>query len=511
MKNSIIVNAVFNMLAGIVSLATTFFLVPLLVSSLGDAQYGLYMLVMSVSGFFGIMTFGLGDATIRFVAHYYSMNDIVGVNRVFRSTLLVYLVVGLATALVILLIAAQIISLFTISPKEIELAISLLRYAAFGFIFTLVNSVLNAVPQALQRYDITTKIAISTSLIQSILTAIMLLRGEGIIVLIWIGIGVQLFSIIVNYFVVRHLLPTLQIMPSFSVAGMREVFGYGVFSFIAQIFGIASLYSDRLLTGAFVSSGSVGFLTVPQDIAFRSLTLVGQAGNVLFPRFSIVKDVTVLSKLYLQSSWAMLLISSMVFAPWTIFMPDFIGLWISPSFAEKCSLIGQLIAISSVVRGNFIVYESLFKGINKPQYVTVLSFVVGMISLAINIILIPRFGVIGAGYSYCITAIFGLIVIAITWKYVLENINWKPLITTLFIPMIIVYICIACGFVLRSYYPPTGWISLIAEMGMTSIITAVIYVVYDIYNNLEDSNFNAVRKSVLNSMQIRAKLGTSTK
>lgn len=481
MNNSLTTNAFWNIFARIIPLAITFFLTPIIVTRLGEGHYGLYMLVMSISGLMGIMSFGLGDATIRFVAHYFSLNDMDGVSRVFRSTLCVYLVMGLVTALTIVMLAPSIISLFEITPEEIGLATNLLRYSALGFIFTLVNSVFSAVPQALQRYDINTKVVISIAMLQALASATFLLQGYGIITLVWIGIAAQCFSVILNYMVVRCLVPAMKVLPSFARVGLREVFGYGIFSFLSQMFGIGFSHSDRLLAGAFIGAGSVGFLTLPQDLASRALSLVAQGGAVLFPRFSSVESLEVRAQLYLQASWAMLFLSSIIFVPATIFMPDFIGLWITPEFAAKCSYVGQLIALSSVVRGAFVVYESLYKGINKPQYVTTLSFFVGVTSLSLNFWLIPSFGIAGAGYAYCVTALFGVVTVALTWKHVLGNSRWSPIIKTLLLPALLAYACMAFCFWLRSLYPPVGWIVLVLEGGLTALITAGALIGFDVW------------------------------
>ncbi len=500
MNNSITSNAFWNIFARIVPLAVTFFLTPIIVTRLGEGHYGLYMLVMSISGLMGIMSFGLGDATIRFVAHYSSLNDMEGVNRVFRATLFVYLAVGLVTVLAVIMLAPSIISLFEITPEEIGLATNLLRFAALGFIFNLVNTVLSAVPQALERYDINTKLVISVAMLQALVSAIFLLRGYGIIALIWIGIAAQCFSILLNYLVVRQLVPAIIVLPSFSRVGLREVFGYGMFSFLSQIFGIGFSHSDRLLAGAFISAGSVGFLTLPQDLASRGLSLVAQGGAVLFPRFSAVENLDVRTQLYLQASWAMLFLSSIIFVPATIFMPDFIGLWITPEFAAKCSYVGQLIALSSVVRGAFVVYESLYRGINKPQYVTTLSIFVGVTSLSLNFWLIPSFGIAGAGYAYCVTALFGIVTVGLTWKYVLGNSKWRPIVRTLLLPALLAYACMAFCFWLRSLYPPVGWIALVLEGGLTALITAGALIGFDVWTGGADCSahvcINGVRRSV---------------
>ena len=75
MSKSLSINALWSASSRIVPLLILFLLTPYIVNSLGVSQYGLYMLVISVSGLMGVMSFGLGDAVLHFIAHYDNLND----------------------------------------------------------------------------------------------------------------------------------------------------------------------------------------------------------------------------------------------------------------------------------------------------------------------------------------------------------------------------------------------------------------------------------------------------
>ncbi len=48
---------------------------------MGPAQYGILLLVWSVTGILGVLQFGFGEATLRYVAYHYGEGNISGVNR----------------------------------------------------------------------------------------------------------------------------------------------------------------------------------------------------------------------------------------------------------------------------------------------------------------------------------------------------------------------------------------------------------------------------------------------
>ena len=503
MKNSLATNATWNIIARIATLAINFFVTPVLISRLGTDHYGLYMLIMSVSGLMGLMSLGLGDATIRYVAYYGNRCDILGVNRVFRATLSVYLASGICTVIVVTVASPIIISFFSISPSEKEVAILLLKLSSISFLLNLVGGVVGAIPQAYQRYDISAKISVFVTFVQSVLTVYLVLQGYGIVSLVYIGIAVTLLTLILNIRAAKYIIPELELYPVPSVAGLKEVFGFGVYAFLSQIFGIAFSYSDRLLIGVFAGSTAVSFLTVPQDLALRALSLMSQGGSVLFPKFSTIGDFKDIVRVYLNATWSMLFLSIVIFVPLTIFMSDFIALWVNKDFSVKCSSVGQLIAFSSIIRGAFVTYEALFKGLNRPQYVTALTFVVGITSLGLNSVLIPRYGIVGAGYSYCVTATWGVVTLLIAWKYVLKVSNYKPLVRIILFPVLIALICLGIGYQLRLLIPPHSWFVLGVEVLSIDIITAVMLIAFETVFGKEESCAKILLNGLRNAFMVK--------
>jgi O-antigen/teichoic acid export membrane protein len=82
-------SAAWNVAALVVLGITAFVTAPVLVGKLGAEGYGLYMLILSISGFAGMVDMGLGEATLRFVARYHARGDTEGINRVFGATMVV--------------------------------------------------------------------------------------------------------------------------------------------------------------------------------------------------------------------------------------------------------------------------------------------------------------------------------------------------------------------------------------------------------------------------------------
>ncbi|HEX8949182.1 MAG TPA: hypothetical protein VF790_09495, partial [Dissulfurispiraceae bacterium] len=130
---SLLSNAAWNLFLTAWTTGTSFFYTPFLIRHIGSGNYGLFVLLMSVSGLLGIMNLGLGEATLRYTAYYYGRQDIVGINRVVGATLSVYLVVSIIIVGGLSLASPFVVKFIAVPPHEHELGIKLLRITAITF------------------------------------------------------------------------------------------------------------------------------------------------------------------------------------------------------------------------------------------------------------------------------------------------------------------------------------------------------------------------------------------
>lgn len=471
---SLISNGLWSVASTVWSMGVTFFLTPFLIARIGTDHYGLFILLMSISGMMGIMNLGLGEATLRYVAYYYGRNDLDGINRVVGATFAVYVVMGLLGWTCLFFGASWIAGLLALSTADEALAASLLRLTAFSFGLSFISGSYASIPQAMQRFDISTNVSVAQSIFQVAGTVWLLAAGYGVYQLVQWSVATCVFTQIVNTVVAKHLIAGLHLTPRPTRQGLREIFGYGIFAMVTGVFGMIWGHADRVIVGTFVGPASVGYLTVPQQLSLRGSGCVAGAGAGLFPRFSGLRSVKEREDLFLDSTWVMLSGTVILFVPFTVLFPDLLRLWLGKTFAAQSAWVGQVIACSCIVRGAFVPYDALFRGIGRPQYMTVLFTCTGLTSLTANLILIPQFGLGGAGYCYAITVFWGMGAIVFAGKKVLRMPNLRPFVRVLVLPMAAGAGALLCSVVARTLFPTLGWFGLSAMWLSMSGLTALL-------------------------------------
>jgi O-antigen/teichoic acid export membrane protein len=408
-------NAGWNAFGTLFNIAITFLLAPVLIHYLGTDQWGLLLLVWSVTGVLGMANFGVGEATLRFIAHYLAEKDMAGVNRVLGATLTFYISVCLVVSAG-LFAATHIVVQWVKVPTESQYPVeSLLRLSALLFSLGMLSNAYRSIPMAMHRYDISSRIGLGQSVLRSAGILVLIVVGAGVVHVVWWEVVLTLAYLGYQIRVARKLLPDLRWLPSMSFTGLREIFGYSVFTFLTHVFLTIYREVGKLVLGHKVGPTSVAYLGTPDSVAYRLHMIVVSGVETLMPRFSASRDPEKTRALLVTATWSAVFCGMVLYLPLAVLMPDFLRLWINPEFARASAATGQLLAISFVAPAAFAPIATLFRGIGRPAFVTAVMVAAGAAVLLSTLWLVSSHGPAGVGYGYVFSGVAWLGGLIIGW------------------------------------------------------------------------------------------------
>ncbi|MGZ0168125.1 MAG: hypothetical protein ACKVHE_01060 [Planctomycetales bacterium] len=91
MKYKLKVNLLASWGDHLVGILIGLFLMPYVLTTVGDAQYGLWLFICSFAGYSGLLNLGFGETVSRFVAHHHAKNETTKINQVVSVIGTVYL------------------------------------------------------------------------------------------------------------------------------------------------------------------------------------------------------------------------------------------------------------------------------------------------------------------------------------------------------------------------------------------------------------------------------------
>lgn len=465
-------NSLFTLWSGIIS----FLLTPLLIHYLGVEHYGILLLIWSITGILGIMSLGFGEATLRYVAFHYGDRNLSGVNRVFGSTLSFYMVICILVSAVLLMATPGVVSFLKVSEHDERLMGSLLRITALAFSLGMITRVFGTIPMALQRYDLSSKINIGQSCVRAGGYAALLFANFGILHLVLWDVVSSLGTLCVQVAVIRNLSPEVRLIPSFSFRGLREILGYSFFSLLTFVFYTVFRESGKLLLGRYMGFSPIAYYGTPDNVSQRMHMLVVSSTETLLPRFSANRDEKEAHVMYLIGTWAALSVSIMLFVPIIVLLPDFLRLWINPTFARASAPVGQLLAVGYILQGSFAPAASFFRGTGKPWVVSIVLMIAGLGTLLAAVMLIPLLGVVGIGYAYLLGSVVYFVGLLSSWVYILGRSDMARLLRWVGVPLLMGYVAYVMEASLRGSFSEVTWFGFFGLGALFASITALLII-----------------------------------
>src|SRR6516165_12715468 len=91
------------------SILVGIFLSPFILHRLGDTAYGIWILIFSVTGYYGLFDLGIRSSIVRYVAKYSANEEYDELNRLVNTAMFSYSAIG-AVTMAITVIAAYFVN-----------------------------------------------------------------------------------------------------------------------------------------------------------------------------------------------------------------------------------------------------------------------------------------------------------------------------------------------------------------------------------------------------------------
>ncbi len=286
-------HAVRNLFAGTVAryvllgvnLVLGVIMMPFNVRHLGMADYGLWMLVASMTYYFQLLDLGYGNGLVRHVTEADARGDTDGVNEIVSTFVVVYSALGVVSFVGTALLAVYAVPrLPHLTAAEIQTGRLILLVLGLRLAIGFPMTVFGAVTNARQRYDLNTWIAVGIALLNALVTYVVLVTGHGLMTLVPSTVGVTLLSYVAYAAVARHVFPALRLSARrFSRKRLREVTAFSMYLFMISLASQLGFNLDNLVVGASVGTAAVAIYSVASRLADYQRQMSSQFNNLLFP------------------------------------------------------------------------------------------------------------------------------------------------------------------------------------------------------------------------------------
>jgi O-antigen/teichoic acid export membrane protein len=422
-------NVYWNTLDYIVLPAALLVLTPFFVNKLGSHQFGIWVLANALTGLTGVFGFGLAGATIKYVSLYAEREDWESTKRVVRSTLTIYGSLGFITCLLVLVLAPVLVSrVFHFSESDWSLAIASLRIAALCFLVRMVQEVLQATVQGCHRFDISARINILSKTAILLTSAALVLLGRGITSILYATIFVSVCSTLVFGMSTKKLIAGLSFKPLVHAEALKEVMGFGLYTWLQGLAGTVFAQADVFLVAALLGPDALTIYSVCQRLAMQIHSLMAAASAFLFPFSSAAverSDLVLLQKVCSRVMRLIAIAASALGITVFVLSQSILTLWMNPQFASSGSQLLKALALAYSLLAMSVVPYQVLNGAGFVRENTLIAWFSVVAVFGATLLLVPRGGLVAVGWAKLVNLVPLLVSVWFVQRKVLRYVGWN--------------------------------------------------------------------------------------
>ncbi|MFO0904068.1 MAG: oligosaccharide flippase family protein [Pirellulales bacterium] len=385
----------------------SFLLCPYLLKHLGAEHYGAWIMLGSLTGYFGLLDLGIRGSVGRYVAYYRAKNDPVAAGEIVSTALLLLSLAGVLGAAGVSFAGlwADWLLAGEFAPEELPSLRWAVVLSAATLALQLPLNVADGVLWGCQRFDRLNAVRIPSDLARGALSALVVAYDGGLVALSAVALGLTLAGGLAKLRLARQSAPEISWHPRrIARPRLREVCSFGIWSTLRSITTMIPARVTPLLVGGILGVSVVTPMSIAARLIAASSAILVAATGVVTPIATALHaagDRERERQLLLEGGKYSLAAASLFLALFTLLGRPLLHLWVGPEMDAAYWILivfagGRWLSMSQVVTRGIITAQA------KHRTLALSSIVQGVLTLLLGLALIQPWGAVGMAIAVAI-------------------------------------------------------------------------------------------------------------
>jgi len=452
---------------------------PLILASIGDEAYGLWVLVGTIASYGYLLDLGMGGAIVKYLAEHFARGDDESASVVLSTAMLAFALLGLACLGGGIVVAALLPPVLGLSHELRTSSQVLIVLVVSSVALALASAPLSLALRGLQQHGLFNTINLASNLALVALSAVVLLAGGGLLAMVAVNIPLILVSAAAYWVVVRRVAPRLTI----SARLMRRREAAGLLRFSSWVFaqsasGQLQQKSDEIVIAAFLPIASVTPYALARRLGQLAFMLATQFSNVLLPLASELDaraDMDRLRALLIGGTRVLLAVFMPLAIVLTFLAEPILRVWVGIEYVSAAVLVVILTA-AGLVGISVWPAAAVLTGMARHRFVGAVSIANGVANIVLSVMLVEPLGLVGVALGTLIPT--SIEAVLLTMPYAMRQLSIRPgdLIRRVWMPVLLPAVPASLAVIVASRLVDLA--SLVGILGAAAGVTAIYFGVY---------------------------------
>jgi O-antigen/teichoic acid export membrane protein len=454
---------------------------PINLKYLGSTDYGLWMLVASVTGYFSVLELGYGGAVVKYVAEFRAKKDAQALNETLSTMFYVFSGIGILVYLVAIAVSFALPHIFNLDAAQARTGQIVLLIIAINVSLHFVFSVFGGLINGFERYYINNVVGGSFIVVTGIVNVAVLWLGFGLVELVVATTLVRLIPYWIYRYNAYKVFPELHIsLKHFRRARLRELTGFSAYVAVIDWSSKLSYATDTFILGIFMTTSAIAVYSVALRLSEALVKMTNQFQTFLFPVIvgrAVEGESDAQRRLMVKATRFQLAVSMALCGSVAAVGDVLIRAWVGPGF-EGATHVLRVLAAVVVVRTLMAVPSTLLKGTGNHQSLAWAAAMAAVANVLLSIPAVKLFGMPGVAWSTLLPAaalafafVFPracAVVNMSTWD-ALRQVVWPPAW-----PAVLV-VALLAG---TRHFVPVSLVGVIAHLAAGGLLYAAIFFLF---------------------------------
>lgn len=467
---------------------TGILITPYVIKSLGDNEYGLYILIGAFVGYLSVLDLGLNNAIIRFVAYYRAENNKKAEENFLAISFIVYATITLLITIGGIIFYGNINTLFgnTLTLNELKKAKIMLLILIVNVAITIPGGVFVGICTAYEKFVFPRLLTLLKQIVRTVMIVIILMYGADALGIVILDSIMNLLFIIGTGIYVFQVLKVKIKLHEFRLYYIKEIFQYSIWIFLFGLIYQFQWRTGQVILGTNTDTVTVAIYGVGVMLGIYYTSFGNVVNGLLLPKAvrSIKEQLSgeQLTMLMIRVGRITLILLLYVLGAFALTGKDFIYLWVGDTYISSwfIALLIMAVYILPISQGfGHAVLEA--KKLVRFKALTFLCCCT--LGIVIGAIFSYRYGALGMA-SGAVLGIFLFQNLMNFYYYKAANLNIWLFFKQTYFKIALPFI----GIFVIAYYVSTlfgaSWLSFV----LTNSIYTILYFVaiYGLYMNKEE-------------------------
>jgi O-antigen/teichoic acid export membrane protein len=374
------------------------FLSPFILHRLGDAAFGIWILIFSVTGYYGLFDLGIRSSVVRYVAKFWATGDRESLSQVINTSLFAYGGIGALALLLTVAGAFGIDFLFKIPPQFHSTARWLFLMVGASVALGFPIGVFGGALEGLQRFYLINLMQVSATLARAGFIVWALSRGHGLIALAVITTVIPFIASLVAVWIALRILQTPIRLRYVTRSSARLIAHHSGLTFVTLMSAQLRFQTDEVILGSMMSTMAITYFSIGARIVDYSKNVVLCMAQLFIPMSSQSQaqgDADGLRRILIAGNRACAFVIFPISASLIILGKSVIEVWVGAKYIPLSYPVLVVLMVPFTLMLAQGASNRMLLGTTQHGTFAVVTLVEGIVNVILSILLIRPYGIFG--------------------------------------------------------------------------------------------------------------------